>query len=99
MPYLAVIIAMVIWAGSGIAVKAALLSLSPMALILTRFSIAVLLMLAIGLAFRGNTLLGLQDLQLRQFLYTDFGGGIPQYQSADGTAVCMAVPSREDYGV
>lgn len=77
MPYLAVIIAMVIWAGSGIAVKAALLSLSPMALILTRFSIAVLLMLAIGLAFRGNKLLGLQRIG-KQDLWLFLMGGFFQ---------------------
>lgn len=65
---------MVIWAGSGIAVKAALLSLSPMALILTRFTIAVLLMLAVGLLFRGHTMLGLQRLQKQDVWLFLLGG-------------------------
>jgi len=65
---------MVIWAGSGIAVKAALLSLSPMALILTRFTIAVLLMLAVGLIFRGHTMLGLQRLQKQDIWLFLLGG-------------------------
>ena len=54
---------MIIWAGSGIAVKAALTALSPLALILARFTIAVLLMLVIGLSCRGNSVLGLQRVQ------------------------------------
>jgi len=74
MPYLGVIIAMVIWAGSGIAVKAALLSLSPMALILSRFTLAILLMLAVGLLFRGNSLLGLQRIDRRDLWLFLMGG-------------------------
>ena len=65
---------MVIWAGSGIAVKAALLSLSPMALILTRFTIAVLLMLAVGLIFRGHSMLGLQRLEKQDVWLFLLGG-------------------------
>lgn len=65
---------MVIWAGSGIAVKAALLSLSPMALILSRFTLAILLMLAVGLLFRGNSLLGLQRIERRDWWLFILGG-------------------------
>ena len=53
-PYLAVVTAMLIWAGAGIAVKEALLVFNPLTLIVLRFSIAVVLMLCIGWIFRGN---------------------------------------------
>lgn len=49
LPYIAIIVSMLIWAGSGIAVKTALVVLRPMQLVVIRFSIAVLLMLVIGL--------------------------------------------------
>lgn len=48
-PYIAVVFAMLIWAGSGIAVQHSLLFLRPFTLIIFRFTIAVLLMLAVGL--------------------------------------------------
>lgn len=48
-PYIAVVVAMLIWAGSGIAVKAALESFAPLALVLTRFTVGVVLMLVLGL--------------------------------------------------
>lgn len=51
-PYIAVILAMLIWAGSGIAVQTSLLFLRPFTLIILRFTIAVLLMLAVGLIAR-----------------------------------------------
>lgn len=50
LPYIAIIGAMSIWAGSGIAVKSALLAFSPLTLIILRFTLAVLLMLIAGLA-------------------------------------------------
>ena len=59
-PYIAIITAMLIWAGAGIAVKEALLVFPPLTLIVVRFTIAVLLMLALGLVFRKNEILGLQ---------------------------------------
>jgi len=51
-PYIAIIVSMLIWAGSGIAVKTALEVLHPMQLVVIRFAIAVSLMLAIGLIGR-----------------------------------------------
>jgi drug/metabolite transporter (DMT)-like permease len=63
-PYLAVIIAMLIWAGAGIAVKEALLVFTPMTLIVLRFSIAVVLMFVIGMLFKRNNLLGLNRLKV-----------------------------------
>ncbi len=51
-PYIAVILAMLIWAGSGIAVQSSLLFLRPFTLIILRFTIAVLLMLSVGLIAR-----------------------------------------------
>ena len=59
---IAVICAMIVWAGSGIAVKAALTSFSPMSLLVLRFTISVCLMALIGLIFRKNNLLGLQKI-------------------------------------
>lgn len=59
-PYLAVVTAMLIWAGAGIAVKEALIVFSPLTLIVLRFTLAVLLMLLVGLVFRRNDILGLQ---------------------------------------
>ena len=52
LPYIAVITAMLIWSVSGIAVKEALTVLPPLTLIVMRFSIAVVLMLCIGLTAR-----------------------------------------------
>ncbi len=51
-PYIAVVLAMLIWAGSGIAVQESLLFLRPFTLIIARFTIAVLLMLIVGLVAR-----------------------------------------------
>ncbi|MBP5641644.1 MAG: EamA family transporter [Paludibacteraceae bacterium] len=60
-PYIAVITAMLIWAGSGIAVKEALVLLSPLQLVVVRFTIAVILMLCVGLLASGQ--LKLQKLE------------------------------------
>ena len=43
---------MLIWAGSGIAVQHSLVYLRPFTLIIFRFTVAVLLMLAVGLIAR-----------------------------------------------
>lgn len=51
---------MLCWAGAGIAVKEALTVFTPLTLIVLRFTIAVLLMLTIGLVFRKSEVLGLQ---------------------------------------
>lgn len=48
-PYIAVILAMLIWAGSGIAVQHSLLYVRPLTLIIIRFTIAIVLMLSFGL--------------------------------------------------
>ena len=81
LPYIAVIAAMLIWAGSGIAVKAALTALSPLMLVLTRFTIGVLLMLAVGLLANqttaSNSILRLQTLD-KQDIWMFVLGGIFQ---------------------
>ena len=64
-PYIAIITAMLIWAGAGIAVQEALEVFGPYTLIVLRFTLAVLLMLAIGLIFRRSDVLGLQRLEKR----------------------------------
>lgn len=57
---MAITFAMLCWAGAGIAVKEALVVFTPLTLIVLRFSIAVLLMMMIGLVFRKSEVLGLQ---------------------------------------
>lgn len=61
--YPAILFAMLIWAASGIAIKQALIVFPPLTLIVLRFTLAVILMLGIGLACRNNTMLGLQRLE------------------------------------
>ena len=56
---------MLIWAGSGIAVQEALEMFGPYTLIVLRFTLAVLLMLAIGWIFRRSDVLGLQRIEKR----------------------------------
>ncbi len=81
LPYIAVIIAMIIWAGSGIAVKAALEALAPLMLVLTRFTVGVLLMLFIGLIANrttaSNSILRLQMVE-KQDIWLFVLGGIFQ---------------------
>jgi drug/metabolite transporter (DMT)-like permease len=65
---------MFIWAGAGIAVKEALLVFSPLTLIVLRFSLAVLLMVALGLIFRHNEILGLQRAEKKDIPLFILGG-------------------------
>lgn len=60
---IALIVSMVIWSVSGIAIKHALVVLPPFTMIVLRFVPAVLLMLIIGLICRNNPLFGLQRLR------------------------------------
>lgn len=73
-PYISVITAMLIWAGAGIAVKEALLVFTPLTLIVLRFSIAVILMLSIGLIFRRNEIIGLQGMDRKDLPLFLLGG-------------------------
>lgn len=73
-PYISVITAMLIWAGAGIAVKEALLVFTPLTLIVLRFSIAVILMLSIGLIFRRNEIIGLQGMDKKDLPLFLLGG-------------------------
>ena len=61
----ALIVSMVIWSVSGIAIKHALAVLPPFTMIVLRFVPSVLLMLVIGLIFRKSPLFGLQKMELR----------------------------------
>lgn len=104
-PYLAVVTAMLIWAGAGIAVKEALIVFSPLTLIVLRFTLAVLIMLAVGLSFRRNEILGLQlvakrDIPLfllgglfQPFLYFIFE--TYTYQSFDSPTIAEAMLSTQ----
>ena len=71
---MAIICAMLIWAGAGIAVKEALLVFNPLTLIVLRFTIAVVLMLCVGLIFRGNEIVGLQRVGKKDIPLFLFGG-------------------------
>ena len=73
-PYIAIICAMLIWAGAGIAVKQALVVFSPLTLIVMRFTLAVILMLSVGLIFRGNTIVGLQRVDKQDIPLFLLGG-------------------------
>lgn len=59
----ALIVSMIIWSVSGIAIKHALAVLPPFTMIVLRFVPSVLLMLVIGLLCRKNPLFGLQKLE------------------------------------
>ena len=61
----ALIVSMIIWSVSGIAIKHALAVLPPFTMIILRFVPSVLLMLVIGLVCRGNSLFGLQKMERR----------------------------------
>lgn len=74
LPYIAVVCAMLIWAGAGIAVKEALVVFTPLTLIVLRFSLAVLLMLVVGILFRKNDVLGLQRVEKRDLPLFVLGG-------------------------
>lgn len=73
-PYLSVVTAMLIWAGAGIAVKEALVVFSPLTLIVLRFTLAVLMMLCIGLVFRKNEVVGLQKVDRKDLPLFLLGG-------------------------
>ena len=65
---------MLIWAGAGIAVKEALVIFSPLTLIVMRFTLAVLLMMSIGLVFRHNSIVGLQRVEKKHIPLFLLGG-------------------------
>lgn len=65
---------MLCWAGAGIAVKEALVVFSPLTLIVLRFTLAILLMLLVGLLFRGHEVLGLQRVEKRDIPLFVLGG-------------------------
>ena len=73
-PYIAIICAMLIWAGAGIAVKEALLVFNPLTLIVLRFTIAVVLMLCVGLICRRNEIIGLQRVEKKDIPIFLLGG-------------------------
>lgn len=62
LPYVAVITSMLIWSVSGVAIKTALLSFSNLSLLVMRFTLAIVVLLLIGLCCRSNATLGLQKL-------------------------------------
>ncbi|MBO7502548.1 MAG: DMT family transporter, partial [Paludibacteraceae bacterium] len=63
LPYIAIIGAMLIWAASGIAIKMALVNFTSLTLLVMRFSLAIFLLLVIGLICHRNSLLGLQKVK------------------------------------
>lgn len=71
---MSVVFAMLCWAGAGIAVKEALVVFSPLTLIVLRFSLAIVLMLLVGVLFRGHEVLGLQRVEKRDIPLFVLGG-------------------------
>ena len=71
---MSVVFAMLCWAGAGIAVKEALVVFSPLTLIVLRFTLAIVLMLLVGLLFRGHEVLGLQCVDKRDIPLFVLGG-------------------------
>lgn len=63
LPYISVVLAMLFWSVSGIAIKHALVALPPFTMIVMRFTLAVLLMLVIGLICRKSASLRLQKIE------------------------------------
>ena len=96
---------MLIWAGAGIAVKEALLVYPPLTLIVLRFTLAVFLMLVIGLIFRRNEILGLQCIAKRDIPLFILGGLFQPflyfifetytYQSFDSPTIAEALLSTQ----
>lgn len=64
-PVIAIILSMIIWSVSGIAIKHALAVLPPFTMIVMRFVPSVLLMLLIGIVRRKHSLFCLQKMDLR----------------------------------
>ena len=62
---IALIVSMIIWSVSGIAIKHALVALPPFTMILMRFIPSVLLMLFIGIVWRKHSLFCLQRMELK----------------------------------
>ena len=104
-PYITIILAMLIWAGSGIAVKEALVVFSPLTLIVLRFTIAVLLMAAVGMIFHRNEVLQLQRVDTKHILLFALGGLCQPflyfifetytYQSFDSPTIAEAMLSTQ----
>jgi len=93
-PYLAIILSMLIWAGSGIAVKAALVVLSPLQLVVTRFSMAVVLMLTIGLC--SSSLQGIRKGDWWLFLLAGFFQPFLYFILETYTYRCFATPTMAE---
>ena len=74
LPYIAVLLSMLIWSASGIAVKEALVALSPMTMIVIRFTLAVLLMLMVGLCARKSEMFRLQKVDKKDLPLFILGG-------------------------
>lgn len=77
LPYISIIAAMLIWSLSGPLIKIALRSFTPLTIIVIRFTIAIVLMFAVGMLCRNNALLGLQRVEKKDLLFF-IGGGFFQ---------------------
>ena len=62
---IALIVSMIIWSVSGIAIKQALLVLPPLTMIIFRFVPSVLIMLIIGIIRRGHSMFCIQRMELK----------------------------------
>lgn len=67
LPYIAIILSMILWSASGIAVKDALALFRPLTLIVVRFALSVLFMFVIGVVMHRSALFGLQKVDRKDF--------------------------------
>lgn len=63
LPYLAVVVAMLCWSVSGIAIKYALVVLPPLTMIVMRFTLSVLVMFMLGMCLQKSTMFRLQAIE------------------------------------
>lgn len=73
-PYVAIVVTMICWSWSGMAVKLALTALTPLQLVVSRFTLSVALMLLIGLLCRRSPMLGLQRVARQDWPLFVLGG-------------------------
>lgn len=74
MPYVAILVTMICWSWSGMAVKLALTVLTSLQLVVYRFTLSVVAMMTIGIVCRRSSLLRLQRVAWRDWPLFVLGG-------------------------
>ena len=78
-PYIAVVVAMIIWSSAGISTKIALRVFMPLTLMVIRFTIAILLMLVVGLSVNKSSSMRLQRVELKHIPIFLLGGFVEPF--------------------